>query len=90
MSLQVLILEETEIKGELVRRIEAEATGLDGKIDDKNLSVPLDVVRNILGAASKEITNNLKMSNRLRKDAGEDVWHKECHRLFDEWFQKWF
>jgi hypothetical protein len=33
---------------------------------------------------------NIKMANRLLKDAGEDEWHKECHRLFDEWFQKWF
>ena len=86
----MLILEETEIKGELVRRIEAEATGLDGKINDKNLSVHLDIVRNTLGVASKEITNSLKVANRLRKDAGEDMWHKECHRLFEEWYKKWF
>ena len=83
-------MEETDKKGELLKRIEAEATGLDGKINDRNLSVPIDVVRNSLGEASKEITNNLKMADRLRKDAGEDEWHKECHRLFDEWFQKWF
>ena len=83
-------MEETEIKGELLKRIEAEATGLDGKINDKNLSVPLDVVQKNLGDASKEITNNLKMADRLRKDAGEDAWHKECHRLFEEWLQKWF
>jgi hypothetical protein len=83
-------LEETDKKGELLKRIETEATGLDGKINDRDLSVPLDIVRNNLAEASKEITNHLKMANRLRKDAGEDAWHKECHRLFDEWFQRWF
>lgn len=83
-------MEETDKKGELLKRIEAEATGLDGKINDRDLSVPMDVVRNSLGEASKEITNNLKMADRLGKDAGEDMWHKECHRLFAEWFQKWF
>jgi hypothetical protein len=30
------------------------------------------------------------MAERLQKEANEDEWHKECHRLFDEWFQKWF
>jgi phosphoglycerate-specific signal transduction histidine kinase len=96
-------LEETNKKGELLKRIEAEATGLDvlkrleveatgldGKINDRDLCVPIDTVRNTLVEASKEITNHLKMANRLRKFAGEDEWHKECHRLFDEWFQKWF
>jgi hypothetical protein len=83
-------LEETNKKGELLKRIEAEATGLDGKINDSALSVPIDTVRNSLVEAIKEITNHLKMADRLRKDAGEDEWHKECHRLFDEWFQKWF
>ena len=96
-------MEETNKKGELLKRIEAEATGLDvlkrleveatgldGKINDRDLCVPIDTVRNTLVEASKEITNYLKMADRLRKDAGEDEWHKECHRLFDEWFQKWF
>jgi uncharacterized coiled-coil DUF342 family protein len=83
-------LVETDKKGELLKRIEAEATGLDGKINDRDLSVSIDVVRNSLGEAYREITNNLKMADRLRKDAGEDIWHKECHRLFDEWYQKWF
>ena len=96
-------MEETNKKGELLKRIEAEATGLDvlkrieteatgldGKINDRALSVPIDTVRNSLVEAIREITNHLKMSDRLRKDAGEDEWHKECHRLFDEWFQKWF
>ena len=96
-------MEETNKKGELLKRIEAEATGLDvlkrleveatgldGKINDRDLCVPIDTVRNTLVEASKEITNHLKMANRLRKFAGEDEWHKECHRLFDEWFQKWF
>jgi hypothetical protein len=83
-------LEKNDKKGELLKRMEAEATGLDGKINDRNLSVPLDAVRNSLGEAFEEITNNLKMADGLRKTAGEDMWHKECHRLFDEWFQKWF
>jgi hypothetical protein len=83
-------LEETDKEGELLKRIEAEATGLDGKINDRDHSVPMDVVRNSLGEASKEIANNLKMADRLRKDAGEDMWHEERHRFFDEWFQKWF
>jgi len=96
-------LGETNKKAELLKRIEAEATGLDvlkrieaeaanldGKINDRDLCVPIDTVRNTLVEASKEIANHLKMADRLRKDAGEDEWHKECHRLFDEWFQKWF
>jgi hypothetical protein len=39
-------LEETDKKRELLKRIEAEATGLDGKINDSDLSVPIDIVRN--------------------------------------------
>ena len=96
-------LEETNNKGELLKRIKAEATGLDmlkrleveangsdGKINVKDLCVPIDIVRISLVEASKEITNHLKMADRLRKEANEEEWHKECHRLFDEWFQKWF
>ena len=96
-------LEETNNKGELLKRIKAEATGLDvlkrleveakgsdGKINVKELCVPIDTVRISLGEAYKEITNHLKMADRLRKEANEEEWHKECHRLFDEWFQKWF
>ena len=96
-------MQETNKKAELLKRIKAEATGLDvlkriereaagldGKINDRDLCVSLDIVRNNLVEASKEITNHLKMADRLRKDADEDEWHKECHRLFDEWFQKWF
>ena len=96
-------LEETNNKEELLKRIKAEATGLDvlkrldveakgsdGKINVKDLCVPIDIVRISLVEASKEITNHLKMADRLRKEANEDEWHKECHRLFDEWFRKWF
>jgi hypothetical protein len=96
-------LQETNKKGELLKRIEAEAAGLDvlkrieaetasldGKINDRVLSVPIDTVKNSLVEVIKEITNHLKMADHLLKDAGEDEWHKECHRLFDEWFQKWF
>ena len=83
-------MEETDKKGGLLKHIEPEATGLDGKISDSDLSVPLDIVRNSVVEASKEITNHLKMADHLRKDAGEAAWHKECHRLFEEWYQKWF
>jgi hypothetical protein len=96
-------LEETNKKGELLKRIEAEATGLDvlkrleaeatgldKKMNIKDLCVPIDIVRISLVEASKEIANHLKMAERLQKEANEDEWHKECHRLFDEWFQKWF
>jgi hypothetical protein len=99
----VQFLEEANNKGELLKRIKAEATGLDvlkrleaetkgsdGKIIVKDLCVPLDTVRISLVEASKEIISHLKMADRLRKDANEKEWHKECHRLFDEWFQKWF
>ena len=96
-------MEETNKKGELLKRIEAEATGLDvlkrleaeatgldKKMNIKDLCVPIDLVRSSLVEASKEIVNHLKMADRLQKEANEDEWHKECHRLFDEWFQKWF
>jgi hypothetical protein len=95
-------LEETN-KAELLKRIQAEAAGLDvlkrleveakgseGKIKVKDLCVPLEIVKVSLVEASKEITNHLKMADRLRKEANEDEWHIECHRLFDEWFRKWF
>jgi len=95
-------LEETN-KAELLKRIQAEAAGLDvlkrldveakgsdGKINVKDLCVPIEVVRISLVEASKEIINHLKMADRLRKEANEDEWHKECYRLFDEWFRKWF
>lgn len=96
-------MEETNKKGEFLKRIEAEATGLDvlkrleaeatgldKKMNIKDLCVPIDIVRISLVEASKEIANHLKMAERLQKEANEDEWHKECHRLFDEWFQKWF
>jgi hypothetical protein len=96
-------LQETNKKGELLKRIEAEATGLDvlkrleaeaasldEKINDRALSVPINTVRNNLIEAIKEITNHLKMVDHLRIDASENEWHKECHRLFDGWFKKWF
>jgi hypothetical protein len=99
----VQFLEESNNKGELLKRIkaeatgldvlkrlEAEATGLDKKMNIKDLCVPIDLVRISLVEASKEITNHLKMADRLRKEANEEEWHKECHRLFDEWFRKWF
>ena len=56
-------MEETNKKGELLKRIEAEATGLDGKINDRALSVPIDTVRNSLVEAIREITNHLKMAD---------------------------
>ena len=96
-------LEESNNKGELLKRIKAEATGLDvlkrleveakgsdGKINVKDLGVPIDIVRISLVEASKEITNHLEKADRLRKEVNEEEWHKECHRLFDEWFRKWF
>ena len=96
-------MEEPNNKAELLKRIQAEATGLDvlkrleveakgsdEKINVKDLCVPIETVRISLDEASKEITNHLKMADRLRKEANEDEWHKECHRLFDEWFRKWF
>ena len=96
-------MEETNKKAELLKRIQAEATGLDvlkrleveakgsdGKINVKDICVPIEIVRISLVEASKEITNHLKMADRLRKEANIDELHKECHRLFDEWFRKWF
>ncbi len=83
-------LEETNNKGELLKLIKAEATGLDvlkrlevevkgsdGKINVKDLCVPIDIVRISLVEASKEITNHLKMVDCLRKEANEEEWHKE-------------
>ena len=64
-------MEETDNKWELLKRIEHEATGLHGKINKSDFSVPLDIVRNNLIEASKEINNHLKMANRLQKGAGE-------------------
>jgi hypothetical protein len=99
----VQFLEETNNKGELLKRLKAEAAGLDllkrldveakgsdVKINVKDLCVPIDVVRISLVEVSKEINIHLKMADRLRKEANEEEWHKECHRLFNEWFQKWF
>ena len=96
-------LKETNNKEELLKRIKTEATGLDvlkrleveakgsdGKINVKPLCVPIDFLRISLVEASNEMTNHLKMADRLRKQANEEEWHKECHRLFNEWFQKWF
>lgn len=95
-------MEETN-KAELLKRIQAEATGLDvlkrlededkgsdGKINVKDPCVPIEIVKINLDEASKEITNLLKMADRLRKEANEDEWHKECHQLYEEWFRKWF
>ena len=86
-------LEETNNKGELLKRIKAEATGLDvlkrleveakgsdGKINVKDLCVPIDIVRIRLVEAYKEITNHVKIADRLRKEAYEE---KQEFCIFD-------
>ncbi len=50
----------------------------------------LDDVEALLEEAKAEITHNLELASCLREEEGEEAWRKECHSMFNAWFEKWF
>lgn len=50
----------------------------------------LDDVEALFEEAKAEITHNLELASCLRAEEGEEAWRKECHSMFDAWFEKWF